>query len=382
MFLNQFIEDFSALGKFLLEWESGIVKENRMDEALLAAGRTNPFFTPYMQRHAIKVIAETFLERGKLRKWVESYPNLHSAGNGSSTVGIIMAGNIPLVGFHDFLCAMACGCFAVVKLSSKDNVLLPVIFNELCRINDFWRGRAMFFNTSACVAEIFAKNGCGYQTLGASDCWYDATGKEDWKKALKKACCLISTGSNSTAASVMQEFAGITQLVRKQRFSFAVVKKGMQLDGLCEDVFLYYGLGCRNVNYFFVPEDYDIEELSGYLKKAYELVFGNGQWCDTAAGEAYMNAFRRNRAILKMEGVEFTDGGFFILREMPYESVPMGVLGYARYASDADIAAFEEQKIGMIQKKYCTFGNAQAPSVSEYADGADTIEFILNNTKN
>lgn len=348
MFINQFIQDFSTLGQYLVKWLDGDTADPALDGALDQAYRINPFFTPYMQRHAIRVIAETFLSKQILENWLKRYFLTGCSPSGFDKVlGIIMAGNIPLVGFHDFLCGLACGRKLRIKLSSKDQILLPLLFDKLCRINPFWSDKVIFLNPP----------GQGDQKLSR------------WIQDMQGVSALISTGSDQTAVQISEKFHGIPSLIRGRRFSFAVIKEGSNLEGLPEDVFLYFGLGCRNINYFLIPEKYDLCNLVEFLQKGRTLV----------AETCYMDIYKRNRAILMMEGVEFTDGEFFLLQPTEEQALPMGVLGYIRYQSESDITAFETEKIETIQKKYCTFGQAQAPAIDEYADGVDTMEFILNN---
>lgn len=121
MFEREFKDNFSQLGVVLLNWLDDLVSEPLLDRALALSYRDNPFFTPAMQRHAVKTIAQTFLVKSELERWLKSYPEQSVFPcPDKDTVGVIMAGNIPLVGFHDFLCVMASRRRGVFKLSSKD----------------------------------------------------------------------------------------------------------------------------------------------------------------------------------------------------------------------------------------------------------------------
>lgn len=340
----QFLNDFSTLGSLLERWLAGNLALPEMERAVAASFSANHFFTPYMQRNAIRAIASRFLVRKELEKWLGNYVARLGGGFKGKRVGIVMAGNIPLVGFHDFLSVMAVGADALVKLSSRDAFLLPAVFSLLCSIDPGWRTRAEFTVSDGKSGE--------YLSLFAD------------------ADALIATGSNKTKESISAVYGERPLLARGSRFSYAVIDDSNveNLRGLAEDVFLYFGLGCRSVSRFLVRRGTGLQALLYELEKGRELVAGN---------EAYMNSYRRLRAIYGMEGREFADGGFFILAPTEELFLPMGLLGYACYDSDRDLELFESEKIDSIQKKYRTFGLAQSPSVTEYADNVDTVNFLI-----
>lgn len=343
MFYDQFLRDFAALGRYLLQWLEGEISDHSLQNAIEAAARANPFFTPYMQRYAIGSQARSFLDENELSRWLRSYfpadsrelGNPVSAPVREKTVGIIMAGNIPLVGFHDLLCVLACGRRALVKMSSKDSCLLPAVLDVLFRIDPYWKDRVHF--TEKMPYEVDA---------------------------------LIATGSSETAAKVQKEYAGLPMLVRGRRFSYAVLEgreNAAQLGALGEDIFMYFGLGCRSVSYLLLPEGYDIGILTESLRPLRTLV----------AEKCYMNVYKRNKSILTMEGEDYTDGGFYIIRQTDEVFLPPGFLGYRTYRTAGDILEFEQKNSGRIQKKYRIFGQAQAPAIDDYADRIDTMKFIL-----
>lgn len=340
----QFLDDFSTLGFLLKRWLSGDLALPGIDRAMAASYAANHFFTPYMQRNAIGAIANRFLVREELEKWLGNYMPGLGEGFGRRKVGIVMAGNIPLVGFHDFLSVMAVGADAVVKLSSRDAFLLPAVFSVLCSVDSGWRKRAEFIVSDGRSGEYL-------QAFADTD-------------------AMIATGSDQTKEAVSAVYGDKPLLARGSRFSYAVIddrNKG-NLNGLAEDVFLYFGLGCRSVSRFFVSRVTGLSALMHELANGRELVAGN---------EAYMNSYRRLKAICKMEGREFEDGGFFILAPVKEVFLPMGLLGYAYYDSDMELELFETEKRDSIQKKYRTFGLAQYPSVTEYADNVDTVNFLI-----
>lgn len=347
MFSKEFIDSFSRLGERLLNWQGGATHEPVLEEAIVLAHSNNPFFTPFMQRHALETIARTFLERKELERWRGNYvvtgtPPEPEPAEAGAYVGVIMAGNLPLVGFHDFLCILAGGAGAVVKLSSKDKNLLPALFRMLVEINPLWRGRVVFTEN---IGEYMRQYP---DTLAA----------------------LISTGSDVTREAVARQFVGIPMLLRGRRFSFAVLsgkENEEELEILAEDVFLYFGMGCRSVNYLWVPRGYDFTKLCAAFSKMRTLL----------GSDCYMNNYKRMRAMLILEGKTVVDGGFFLLLQTPDVYPPVAVTGYAEYDSETDILLFENQNREYIQKKYRTFGLAQTPAVDEYADEMDTMAFLL-----
>lgn len=347
MFKREFTDNFSRLGKALSEWLEGSTSEPFLDRAIALSLRDNPFFTVYMQRYAIATVARTFLVKEELERWLGNYVVTGSRAErqGAAIIGIIMAGNIPLVGFHDFLCVLASGNRAVVKLSSKDKYLLPAVWEILCRINPAWRGQVLFTGDMEAYVQQYPD----------------------------KLSALIATGSDTTREAVAGKFTGLPLLLRGRRFSFAVLsgkEKARELQALAKDIFLYYGLGCRNVNYIWVPRGYD----PGYLIEKF-----SGMRTLLALG-CYMNIYKRQRAVFTMEGEAFTDGGFFLLKETDDVYPPVSVIGYAEYDSESEILAFEEANKAHIQKKYRTFGLAQAPQIDEYADGVDVMEFLFRHS--
>lgn len=366
MFERQFLKDFSAWGTIMLRWlnHAGCEGEfSDLDRVVEEVYEQNVFFTPYMQKYAVRAIAEKFLVYKELEKWGVKYLDREALYNinaermaetsvidrgavraevadgmeePAGAVGIIAAGNIPLVVFHDFICAAACGKRVYLKLSSKDNLLFPALLNKLFEINTVWREKIRI------VERILPE----------------------------KVGVLLFMGSDSTAQKIVDEFRNKPVLLRKSRFSFAVIsgeESDEQLSGLCSDIFLYYGLGCRNVSTLLIPENYNLSSLTKVLLGAESFV----------ADERYRNIYKRNRAMAIMEGEKFFDGGFFLYCQREPLNLPPGMINVVRYASKADINAFVEEYRCRIQKKYCIFGEAQRPGISEYPDNADTVDFIL-----
>jgi len=321
--------------------------DNGMYEKLFErAFEANEFFTPYMVKYALHNVLSMTEQAPLLAEMIKDYVNAHNTLSAvmetASKALIIMAGNIPLVGFHDFLCALLCGYDAVVKLSSKDSVLLPWIYGELEALSPAIRGRATFIGSRSELLKV--------------------------KKSDIRA--VLATGSSSAIDTINSEFAGLPILSRNSRFSFAVLQGNetdTQLDALCNDMFLYYGLGCRSVSNLMVPCGYDFTRLieRGQLYK--ELL----------AGDRWRNCYKRGRAVAIMDGVCVADGGFFTLVKKGQPWVEMSEIGVWYYNDESYIAQFEERFKENIQKKYLTFGLAQSPKITEFADNKDSIFFLL-----
>lgn len=314
---------FISLGKRLSGYLCGELRWDELDSAMRLSQEDNPFFTPYMQRRALEAICSSFLDEKALRQWSSSFDS-PLAGK---RIGIVMAGNIPLVGFHDLLCVMATGAEPVIKLSSKDSHLMPVLFPEL----DY----------------------CSAQELLSS-----------------KIDALITMGGDSAKAFYSSRLPGIPKLIRSSRFSAAVLsgdETDGDLDALCDDISLYYGLGCRSVTYLLISQSFDIEALAKRL-----TTFSNRIVNKTAKA-----IFLKNRAIKMVENAPFIPAEPFVFMETDEFFLPIGTIGYRICSSQDEIDSFIDSNKGYIQKIYRNFGSAQRPSLDDYPDGEDTIKFCL-----
>ena len=326
---SEFIRCFSELGKRLGD-------SSFLDYAIGAAHDLNPMFTPFMQRRALKAIAENYLTE-------EALENLLSYSDGpeddinalrremeGKRVGIITAGNIPAVGFHDILCTLSTGAKAIVKLSSKDRFLIPLMVN------------------------------CEFISS-----WEDAP----------KLDFLLFSGSNRTKALVLNEFEGIPILARGSRFSLGVLsgeERDEDLRLLAEDMFLYGGLGCRSISLLFLPEGFDIQRIIKASSFMRERLMEMGP---------YKSNYIRRSAIAKIENMfehgNFTDGGFFILEEARKSFPPMAVVRYSFYRDISEVDEFCFRNRNSIQKKFTNFGMAQSPAIDDWMDGVNTVWSIL-----
>ena len=349
MTTERFIESFSKLGEEMIECRNPLLVK-----AVERSAQSNPFFTPYMQRVAMKNIAEEFLLPEKLGELLWHIKILRAADivdtadvtcvmQYDKPICIIMAGNIPLVGFHDLLCVLACGCKAVVKPSSKDRYLIEAVALALEEIDEEWKDNIFFTDRNSS-----ANNG---------------------------GLPVIASGSDFTAEQIEKEFAGQPMLLRKNRFSFAVLsgkETDEELKGLASDMFLYCGLGCRSVSYLLVLDNYDFTRLIAAAQEFRKNV---------ESIPPFRNTYLHNKAIdimNNLSGKNIIDGKYFLLKRDDSVHPPLAQVNYRFFKSADDIAEFETLYSGRIQKKYTNFGLAQRPQILDFADGADTTDFILN----
>ncbi len=339
MQLSDRIKTFADLGDILRKALSG--KKSKYTEELNHLIETqhikNPWFTPDNVRMALNAIAGE-LTYENLKYWTDSYPALNQNYD-PLKVGVVMAGNIPLVGFHDFLSVLISGNSIISKTSSKDADLIRFIGDIVFDLNPKFKNRIVFAGG----------------TLGGFD-------------------AVIATGSDNTSRYFDYYFGKYPHIIRKNRNSIAVLdgtETDDELEALGTDVFSYFGLGCRNVSKIYIPGKFDLKRLSASWKK-YSVLINHSK---------YVNNYDFNKAVFLVNKEKFIDSGFLLLKENSGLSSPVAVLYYEYYNSPEQINKLFEQQKGKIQcivgKNYLPFGKAQLPSLWDYADGIDTIEFLL-----
>jgi hypothetical protein len=330
MNLPQRIELLTKLGDFLrennAEWQAA---KQRAYEA-------NAWFAPEFIDLACDNIAHYFLQENLLAAWAEKYAILEQQNN-PQTVGMVMAGNIPMVGFHDFLCAFISGHKQVVKLSSKDNVLLPFLMDKLIAWN-------------ADVASVVA-----------------------FCDTLKHCNAYIATGSNNSGRYFEYYFGKYPSIIRKNRTSAAVLtgsESDKELNLLCDDMMLYFGLGCRNVTKLFVPKNYRFEPLLNALKRYdYFLDFYK-----------YKHNFDYQLALLQMNSKFYMNSGAVIFTENESLFSPVSTVHYGFYEDEKELSFLKnkEEVQCIVGAQYLPFGKTQQPALNDYADGVDTMRFLMN----
>jgi hypothetical protein len=339
MTLEERIESFARLGEILRDATSGRdgIFTTRIQDLISGQYRNNPWFTPASVRTAIESVANE-LTFDNLKSWTASYPQLAELRK-PVTVGVIMAGNIPLVGFHDFLCVLITGNKLLAKASSKDSGLITEIGNILCSINPKFGERI----------EFREGNLSGFDAV-------------------------IATGSNNSSRYFEYYFGKYPNIIRKNRNSIGFLdgsESDDELTALGKDIFTYFGLGCRNISKIYLPAGYDPVSLPPFWE-SYSGVIENSK---------YANNYDYNKAVFLVNKAKFYDTGYLLLKEDSGLSSPVSVLHYEFYDSGADFRQQLSNLSDRIQcitgRGYIKHGEAQTPKLWDYADGIDTIEFLL-----
>ncbi len=350
MKLENRIAGLASLGKFMEQFSSTPFHENTgvahnqlffdgFKHQVKLASESNGWFTPENLNYAFKVWSEQ-LEESNLLSWISDY---NISDESQLTIAMIMAGNIPLVGFHDLICTLVCGHKALIKQSSNDIHLMPFLVKYLETMEPGFKGRISF-------TEGRLEN-------------YDA---------------VLATGSNNTSRYFEYYFRDKPSIIRKNRNSVAVLsgqESAEQLKGLAEDVFRYYGLGCRNVSKIFVPNAYDFSQLFNAFYSWHEII--NDQ--------KYANNYDYNKAIYLMSEFDILENGFMMLKEDQSYASPIASLFYEYYDSPDQLREKLERDAGLVQcivakgfiDDEVEFGRTQSPELNAYADGIDTVDFLL-----
>jgi hypothetical protein len=303
---------------------------------LYSAEVLNPWFTKENIDKALNAWHEQ-LKVDMFSAWLSPYKLKEVAS--PKKVLIIMAGNIPLVGFHDFLTVLISGHKVVIKMSSTDNVLLRLLIDKLISIAPEFKERISF------IEEV--KN--------------------------RKFDAVIATGSDNSAQYFEYYFKGAKKIIRKNRRSVAVLdgsESAMELQGLANDVFAYFGLGCRNVSKLFLPKGFELDNL---FKAFYP-------YSDVVNHKKYGNNYDYNKAIFLMGSNDLIENGFLLMKEDKSLLSPVAMLYYEFYNDMHTVEQFVEENAEQLQcvvsKKDIPFGNTQKPNLWDYADGVDTVEFL------
>jgi hypothetical protein len=303
------------------EWES--IKEKAFYQ--------NKWFTEEFIDDAVNNICSEFLQKEKLENWVKHY-SLAEKNENPKTVGLVMAGNIPLVGFHDFLSVFISGHKQIIKPSSKDETLIKHIVEYLSEKN----------------AEV--KNFVSFSEM------------------LKGCNAYIATGSNNSARYFEYYFGKYPNIIRRNRTSVAILngdERADELEKLSSDISMYFGLGCRNVTKIYVPENYDFLPLLNALKKFDHF----------AEHSKYKNNYDYQLAILIINSKYYMTNGSIILTENNAAFSPISVLHYEYYRLSPTSLLSEDIQC-VAGKNYLPFGSTQKPSLTDYADGIDTLKFL------
>ena len=355
MDLEQRINAFAKLGTFLSQFSRDEIAQKKdvahndlffdgFSHQIKLAGENNGWFTKDNILFAVEGWA-TLLTTEKLQPWLENYTKLSNPDftQEQKTVAIIMAGNIPLVGFHDFLSVLILGHKVIVKQSSNDKHLLPFLAKYLEYVAPQYKGTISF------TEEKLAH--------------FDA---------------VIATGSNNTARYFEYYFGKKPNIIRKNRNAVAILtgnETPEQLEALSNDIFRYFGLGCRNVSKLYIPQEYSFDGLFNAIYK----------WKDSINHAKYANNYDYNKAVYLMSLFDILENGFLMLKEDASFGSPIATLFYEKYETLEGLKQTLTDKSDQIQcvvaQNVCEdeipFGQTQKPELNDYADGVDTIAFLL-----
>ena len=350
------IRAFSLLGKELKSVAESLEKGRNVGfdhsaamELFLSAkdaSNQNPWYTRQNVIMALYALGD-MLEEGKLMLWIKSYPTLFS-GNPEPLheVAVIMAGNIPLVGFHDFCCVLMTGNRFLGKLSSNDLKLPVAAASLLVEIEPLFADRIRFSETPI----------SGFDAV-------------------------IATGSNNSARYFEHYFGKYPHIIRKNRNSVAVVngkETSEELKLLGDDVFSFFGLGCRNVSKLMIPESFDIPRLEAAWSK----------WESIINHHKYFNNYEYFKAIYLVNRTPFFDTGYCLLQKDSSLASPVSVIHFETYPSPEWLEEYLTKELDNIQciigypdpkvSKKVPFGKSQQPELWDYADGVDTMNFLIS----
>ncbi len=327
------IEALIRLGNLFLS------PDEEMEQKIETAHHHNAWFTPEETRKSLTSLGR-MLNKEALSSWFSDIKMTQQP----KTVGLILAGNIPMVGFHDVLCVLASGHKAVIKLSSSDKILLPYSLERLCFFLPELEGRFVF------------------------------------SEQLKDFDAVIATGNNNSSRYFEYYFGKVPHIIRKNRNSVAILDGTETPDDIAalgRDIFDYFGMGCRSVSKLYLPREYALPELLPHLETFHPLIHHF----------KYRNNYDYNKSIYLVNKISHFDNGFLLLKEDPQLASPLGVLHYEFYDSidslEQHLLSLEEQIQCVITKQAFTlplcplsFGESQYPQLWDYADKVNTIRFL------
>ncbi len=354
MDLNNRIKTFISLGEFLSFFKkevefndnsNALLKKhyNSFNNIVKTSYTKNVWFTEENIRNAITSISESLKEEN-IKKWIKTYIKKFNINKISKRVGVVMAGNIPVVGFHDFLCVLISGNIFVGKLSSQDPELLPAIAKVLIDIEPEFKDKIEFTD-----------------------------------KELKDSDVIIATGSDNTSRYFVYYFGKYPNIIRKNRNGVAVISGNETQDELRmlgEDIFTYFGLGCRNVSKLFVPKSYSFDKFFEAVKNHKNII----------KHYKYSNNYDYYKSIYLINKTVHLDNGFLMLKEDKGFASPISVVYFEYYENKNELNNLLNSNADKIQclisndkeiNSCISFGKSQSPQLWDYADGIDTMEFLL-----
>lgn len=343
--IEQRINTFHKLGELFRDIsehkKNSIYKEwiKKYNKNIISAYQYNNWFTEENILLSLNNWSKELTSKN-LSSWINKY-QIKDCSN--KTVAIIMAGNLPLVGFHDFICANLLNFNCLIKLSSDDKILFPLIVDFMDFILPGYKNKINFT-----------------------------------EQPLKNFNGVIATGSNSSFKYFEYYFNNYPKLLRKNRHSIAVLdgnETKNDLSGLGDDIFNYFGMGCRSVSKIFVPSNYNFDLLFRAVYKFKDVINHN----------RYANNYDYNKTVYLMSEQKFIENGFFMLKEDKKLGSPIACLFYEKYNSNAELEKYIKSKKNSLQcvvtnlniPNTISFGESQKPKIDDYADNVDTLDFLL-----
>ena len=351
MNLNQRIEAFANLGDFLGQFTTKeIVKKEDsnfnslfFDAFKMQIERAQEFNGWFTKDNVLKAFESwnEALTLDNLKTWTSNYK--FKENKTPKNIAVIMAGNIPLVGFHDFLSVLISGNNCIVKQSSNDKHFLPLITKYLEHYNPYFKNKITFTEDKLCDFNA-----------------------------------VIATGSNNTARYFEHYFGKYPNIIRQNRNSVAIItgkESKEDLEALGEDIFQYFGLGCRSVSKIFVPQDYNFDLLFNAFYKYHNII----------NYKKYENNYDYNKAVYIMSLFNVLENGFVMLKEDKNYASPIATVFYEYYDSFSLLVKKLQMESEQIQCIACNenvvdfvkLGQTQHPKLWDYADNIDTIKFLL-----
>lgn len=337
MTLDQRIQSFVKLGNLLTEGTPALT------EIIQSAHHHNAWFTPQNMEQALSANTE-LLKEEILTQWLAAYKDFFREDS-SATVGLVLAGNIPMVGFHDVLSSLIAGFSVQIKTSSDDKQLIPYLLGELIKIEPAFRQKIQLVDR------------------------------------LSNFDLIIATGSNNTSRYFEYYFQKVPHIIRKNRNSVAVLsgqESPAELKQLGHDIFDYFGLGCRNVSKIFFPQGYDYATFFEAIE-CFSPISNHFK---------YHNNYDYNKAIYLVNGEKHLDNGFLLLKEDQRIASPLAVVYYEEYSDPENVLSRLENQQEAIQCAVTNlslpfpstaFGESQRPALHDYADGINILDFLKAN---
>jgi len=335
MILEDRVSAFQKLGDFFLNFK----KESAFKSIFQEACDNNTWFTQPNIEYALFALGQ-MLRSDSLRTFLDSYP----ANNSVKKIGVVVPANIPLVGFYDFLYVLLSGNIFIGKLSKSNNILLPFIANQLCNFNPEFKKSILF------------------------------------KDLLTDIDLLIVTGDDNTAQYFDYTYSHLNKIIRRNRVSFGVIN-GLENDSayrrLSNDVYRYFGLGCRSVSKLFIPRTFDLSRL---IKPFHD--------CEFMPNLDYLDNYNYQKSLCQMRDIDFLDFTTLLLVESSEIGAPISVLYYEYYDKIKDVNILLEKYGNKTQcivsedtriQSSIFFGHAQKPTLCDFPDDIDVMNFIYSN---